>query len=549
MASNDGLNLSRREILAGLGTVGVASAGAGVGTTAYFSDTENFSDNKLVAGELDLLVDWEEHYSDWKGAETDLNASMTEQSGYTPVPTADFPVLWVEDKKDFQDATAIESFPDTDSNGTANDGIQDEIPSDNECQYLKDLLRKDGEWISPLASSGRTNETVNGQTTSVTEGDLEASDPLIDLSDVKPGDFGEVTFSLHLCDNPGYIWMNGSLDQELTSENGVTEPEADDPDEDQNEDGDLKSGSGDPVVELVDELRAVVWYDFGTDYDGDGYPWEGPYSDDPDEGDNVQQSGEPTLVTHGTLRSVLTALNAGDLGIRLDADPTDGAVQVMPTGGMGTNLPGKTDWEKQRYEKPQQGIVTCADVNENWCTSKKLEAKDLPTGGGVQTYSTPQGMLAIQGFGNDNGQPYSIAFESTYPVVGVLVKGGPDSLGWTPDGQPYSSGTSGFDYDFASDSLVDEGDDSGDVTLTAPEDKGISNVQFCIEPKDDEPDNGDDDRDCFVASTTASIGFAWWLPVDHANEIQTDTVGFDLGFYTEQCRHNDGSGQPPESGS
>jgi hypothetical protein len=53
-------------------------------------------------------------------------------------------------------------------------------------------------------------------------------------------------------------------------------------------------------------------------------------------------------------------------------------------------------------------------------------------------------------------------------------------------------------------------------------------------------------RDCFPNSTTRYLGFAWWLPVDHANEIQTDRITFDVGFYTEQCRHNDGSGQPPE---
>jgi hypothetical protein len=52
-------------------------------------------------------------------------------------------------------------------------------------------------------------------------------------------------------------------------------------------------------------------------------------------------------------------------------------------------------------------------------------------------------------------------------------------------------------------------------------------------------------RDCFPNSTTRYVGFAWWLPVDHANEIQTDRVQFDLGFYTEQCRHNDGSGLEP----
>jgi predicted ribosomally synthesized peptide with SipW-like signal peptide len=48
--------LSRRNALIGLGTVGVASAGAGMGTSAYFSDEESFEDNRLEAGELDLAV-------------------------------------------------------------------------------------------------------------------------------------------------------------------------------------------------------------------------------------------------------------------------------------------------------------------------------------------------------------------------------------------------------------------------------------------------------------------------------------------------------------
>ncbi|SDG02715.1 SipW-cognate class signal peptide [Halorubrum xinjiangense] len=43
-------------MLVGLGAVGVASAGAGLGTTAYFNDTETFTNNELTAGELDLFV-------------------------------------------------------------------------------------------------------------------------------------------------------------------------------------------------------------------------------------------------------------------------------------------------------------------------------------------------------------------------------------------------------------------------------------------------------------------------------------------------------------
>jgi hypothetical protein len=54
--------------------------------------------------------------------------------------------------------------------------------------------------------------------------------------------------------------------------------------------------------------------------------------------------------------------------------------------------------------------------------------------------------------------------------------------------------------------------------------------------------DADPNRECFNASDTQYIGFAWYLPVNHANEVQTDGVQFDLGFYTEQCRHNTGAG-------
>jgi len=49
-------NLSRRKMLAGLGAIGLASAGAGLGTSAYFSDTEAFENNSLTAGTLDMSV-------------------------------------------------------------------------------------------------------------------------------------------------------------------------------------------------------------------------------------------------------------------------------------------------------------------------------------------------------------------------------------------------------------------------------------------------------------------------------------------------------------
>ncbi|MEF8779564.1 MAG: choice-of-anchor W domain-containing protein [Haloferacaceae archaeon] len=70
--NDDNIGLSRRKVLVGLGAVGVASAGAGLGTTAYFSDEESFTDNTLTAGELDLFVhvDYSEDQGDYAQYQT-----------------------------------------------------------------------------------------------------------------------------------------------------------------------------------------------------------------------------------------------------------------------------------------------------------------------------------------------------------------------------------------------------------------------------------------------------------------------------------------------
>ncbi|NHX35164.1 MULTISPECIES: SipW-dependent-type signal peptide-containing protein [Halolamina] len=67
MTDDNPIRLSRRKMLGGVGAIGLASAGAGLGTTAYFSDEESFTDNSLTAGELDLFVhvDYEEDQGDY----------------------------------------------------------------------------------------------------------------------------------------------------------------------------------------------------------------------------------------------------------------------------------------------------------------------------------------------------------------------------------------------------------------------------------------------------------------------------------------------------
>ncbi|MEF8786345.1 MAG: choice-of-anchor W domain-containing protein [Haloarculaceae archaeon] len=74
-------NLSRRKMLAGLGAVGLASTGAGLGTSAYFSDREAFTNNTLTAGSLDLRVVYDTSYDSGGAVENMADSAMGTQDG------------------------------------------------------------------------------------------------------------------------------------------------------------------------------------------------------------------------------------------------------------------------------------------------------------------------------------------------------------------------------------------------------------------------------------------------------------------------------------
>lgn len=57
------IDLTRRKLLIGAGAIGLASAGAGLGTSALFSDRESFANNVITAGTLDLLVHYDAVYN------------------------------------------------------------------------------------------------------------------------------------------------------------------------------------------------------------------------------------------------------------------------------------------------------------------------------------------------------------------------------------------------------------------------------------------------------------------------------------------------------
>lgn len=82
--SDQRFELSRRNALIGLGTVGAASAGAGLGTSAYFSDEEEFTGNMMTAGELDLAVDYVVHEDQGSAGTYTINSFTNEVNGTDP---------------------------------------------------------------------------------------------------------------------------------------------------------------------------------------------------------------------------------------------------------------------------------------------------------------------------------------------------------------------------------------------------------------------------------------------------------------------------------
>ncbi|MFB6154254.1 MAG: multicopper oxidase family protein, partial [Haloferacaceae archaeon] len=247
--------------MAGLGTIGVASAGAGIGTTSFFSDEERFDGNELVAGELDLKVDWQTRYYGPQESEVYGAAGRPYVNAYPD-----------EDGDGKQDAIRTRSAIADDEYGTTELGSL----SDSERQTVERIFRD--------------------QFADRSDGDA----PILDLNDVKPGDHGEVTFSLHLFDNPGWIQLFGELLK--NAENTITEPEASDPDEDDDETTPEEDREG----ELAQTIRATVWYDEDGDNELDRY-----------DGDGDIQEG---VIAEGTLNNVLARLRGG---VTLDGDRTE----------------------------------------------------------------------------------------------------------------------------------------------------------------------------------------------------------------------------------
>ena len=236
--TDDRLNISRRTLLAGLGTVGVASAGAGLGTTAYFNDTESFEGNSLTAGELNLRLDYRSTYT--TGPEVEFYSMSSQRSGDVGIgydsPAARDRVPDTDDPM-----YVLSQVPDLRYEAPDSLGDQGQVYSENDWGDVTKTVDCDGNYQPVDSDDSGYTELVDG---------FDAT--MFALPDVKPGDSGEMTISLHHCGNPAYLWFEGIA--EVDSDEGIVEPE-------DAADGIYDESDGTPDGDLDDLMWVEAWYD------------------------------------------------------------------------------------------------------------------------------------------------------------------------------------------------------------------------------------------------------------------------------------------------
>ena len=557
------INLTRRKMLAGLGAVGLASAGAGLGTSAYFSDTERLDGNSLVAGELDLLVDWQQHYR-MNGETTFVNAHPDHDGDGEQSIAADNDAGQIK----YSDYTDPE---DPDSTG-------ENLPVLN-CEN-----------IPPLSEASFGVDPTTG----------EVQESLVQLGDVKPGDSGEITFSLHLCDNPGYIWMQAG---------GVSQSEGIDTDPELAVD-DVAGG------DLARQIEATLWYDSDCDnvrdeehpadimltLDFSGsmlYRQFGGVVSEDDIQVNGSSYGETTKIDLVELatREFVQYLDDQNADVKVgvayfdgegsdDTEPRTGVLQAMTTdmavvdaalSGLRQKLAkvvsggaGSTPFDGDGDPDPANGsgIATGTYIGEgvddaqdelaaNGRTGTRkanivLSDGESFNGTGSTTFSSPQ--AAADDARAASPAPatdiYTISVGSANDSVLQAMAGAASSAGNDPQfffnvddpvAVPATFGV--LASQFVPEKIIMQ-DTLENVLAELASGNGIpldGNVLTLYDELNDPPT--DDDRDAFEGNGLMyCVALEWELPFEVGNDVQGDTVAFDLGFYTEQERNNDGSG-------
>jgi Ca-activated chloride channel family protein len=554
------INLTRRQMLAGVGAVGLASAGAGLGTSALFSDREEFQNNQFVAGELDLKVDWQQRY--YFGAD---GQAENDPSTWAPYPPGS------------DSSTYPAAFPD---NGTYDDegnfvssdldGLQDPIFSrlyiaENPTQF-------------DLGSEPTTGE-IETVYRSQFDDRSESDQPIITVPDVKPGDCGELTLSMHLFDNPGYIWLGGELLE--NAENGVSDAELHDIPEGAEDDG-LGSESGTSMSgELADLIDVELFYD--TDCDN-----------------QFDEASKPCVVfAIDTSESMLQLANQSDAKTKIqgvadglrqlldDIDALDGADGSLPfevglelfpgidtSGNNGpadlTEVALTTDYSSNSTLDDAVAELENLSATEVAGSTQQEDLSEAITASADQLATCPDDttervmVVITNGLGLTDGSA-ELAAEAAltadkldeYVTLGVATSSSQADTTLqqiaelTPPADYFDANSGGEAESIITDgttgiaSIVSSLEVGGDglifegslAELFAGDGDGWAGLQT---PAGLLMDGNFEtaELDCFDPMGRYCIAMKWCLPLEVGNEVQSDSVSFDIDLYTEQCRNN-----------
>jgi hypothetical protein len=340
--------------------------------------------------------------------------------------------------------------------------------------------------------------------------------PIFTLEDVKPGDSGEVTISIHICDNPGFLWLAGELTE--NAENGQSEPELGDEGEDT-----------DGIGELADAIEVCVWYD--EDCDNVYEPT----------GTGQQNELEVALVSDvsGSMSQEIGDLQTAAKNFVDNLSSPDEAAAISFSGNASLDQELTTD-----YDDVKDAIDQYSAGGTTNMTAGIETGEDELLGGTNATPGASKVMILLSdGSPNNSSSATSaatIAKGNGIRIFTIALGSGADdsflanNIATSPDDAFLAPDPADLDTVYAEIAqIVLEGElkiISGSMTEVFEQ---LSGGLFL------DGDRQEDGTQPYPGATTQCIGFEWTLPAEVGNEIQTDSVGFDLSVYTEQSRHND----------
>jgi predicted ribosomally synthesized peptide with SipW-like signal peptide len=419
------------------------------------------------------------------------------------------------------------------------------------------------------------NESYNGQPVE-TQNLTDNPGPIFDISDVKPGDHGEATVSLHLFDNPGFVWMD--LQQTANLENGCSEPEA--------EVDDTCGNPGQGEGELGEHLQFTIWNDDGDNVmDEDEQIIFNGTAEELTDNTNGANLAEQVAAAPGQISE--NVQNAADNGSETPVNQTE---QCRAVGGVDTAL--TLDRSGSMYGEPLSAAKNSSKdlvdtVNESdqiavvsfesdatldqELTTDKEEVKnaiDLLNASGGTDIAAGVDIAHEELVNGDNAR------ENASKVM-VVLSDGVSSTDPVPaaeaakedDIRIITIGLSEFADNETLQEMASSEDDFYQTTNVSELSGVFENVSRDVvctsvnqtdgeEPEPPTPGVEDDrglliDADPdqegvqpFENSTTEYVGIKWTVPRDTGNEIQTDSKQFDFEFYAEQARHNTPQDEP-----